>query len=90
MTRWAIDVNHLFVTLTTEQGRGSIQPCRGRGIDVDEVPQDAPSVSDALDASYVEIHYVTPIGGSDDYVERALRDIAPFLDTAAAAAIEST
>jgi hypothetical protein len=31
------------------------------------------------------MHYVAPVGEKEDYVERAMRNITPFLETAPAA-----
>lgn len=35
---------------------------------------------EGIDAVKNALHYVTPVGEKDDYVERALRNITPFLD----------
>ncbi len=42
---------------------------------------------EGIDAVRSALRYVTPVGENDEYVERALRNITPFLDTPAAAAV---
>ncbi|KVE33575.1 DJ-1/PfpI family protein [Burkholderia sp. TSV86] len=41
---------------------------------------------EGLDEAQKAIHYVAPVGEKDDYVSRAIANIAPFLSQAAAAA----
>lgn len=41
---------------------------------------------EGVDAARSAMHYVAPVGEKDDYVERAIRNIAPFLPAAAAVA----
>jgi transcriptional regulator GlxA family with amidase domain len=42
------------------------------------------------DAARGALHYVAPVGEKDDYVERALRNIGPYLPQAARAALRPT
>jgi hypothetical protein len=37
-----------------------------------------------IDAAKSAMHYVAPVGEKDDYVARAIRNIAPFLSPASA------
>jgi transcriptional regulator GlxA family with amidase domain len=43
---------------------------------------------EGIDAARSAMHYVAPVGEKDDYVARAMRNIAPFLDAAPEAAAE--
>jgi len=36
-----------------------------------------------MDEARSAMHYVAPVGEKDDYVERAMRNIAPFMELAA-------
>jgi hypothetical protein len=37
---------------------------------------------EGVEAAKGALHYVAPVGEKDDYVERAMRNIAPYLDHA--------
>jgi transcriptional regulator GlxA family with amidase domain len=39
-----------------------------------------------VDEARSAMHYVAPVGEKEDYVERAMRNVTPFMDTALAAA----
>jgi transcriptional regulator GlxA family with amidase domain len=38
---------------------------------------------DGIEAARNAMHYVAPVGEKDDYVERAMQNIVPFLESAA-------
>ena len=41
---------------------------------------------EGIEAARSAMHYVAPVGEKDDYVARAIRNIAPFLEGAVAKA----
>lgn len=43
--------------------------------------------SEGVESAKSALHYVAPVGEKDDYVERGMRNIAPYLQTVGAPAI---